>query len=93
MNRLAIDFDETYSADPEFFREIVELAKRHGHAPCIVSCRRNTVENHRIISEVVGGDLFIVLTDLNPKRQYMESLGYPVTWWLDDFPESVKEGR
>lgn len=91
--RIAIDFDETYSADPAFFRELVALARKYQHLPCIVSCRRNTPENHELIEGIVGDDLLIVLTDLKPKRAAMEAVGLPVDWWVDDHPESVKEGR
>jgi Tat protein secretion system quality control protein TatD with DNase activity len=93
--RIAIDFDETYSADPEFFAKFVALARKHNHQPCIVSCRRATVENHELVTSTVGDEIsiLVVFTDLQPKRVVMEELGLPVDIWIDDSPDSVERGR
>jgi hypothetical protein len=91
--RIAIDFDETYTADPACFAEIVAVLRRYQHRPLIVSCRRNTPKNRNVISEIVGDDLLIILTDLKPKRPFCESMGLPVDIWMDDMPECVERGR
>lgn len=88
--RIALDWDDTYTADPELWEYFISGAKKRGHKIVFVTCRRDTEENREIIQHPTE---LVVFTNLAPKRDYMERLNMPVDIWIDDLPECVKEGR
>lgn len=87
---LGLDYDDTYTCDPEFWNMVVSLAKSRGHKVHVVSCRFETMENRREMD--VPGCL-TYLTGMSPKRWFMEQQGIQITNWIDDVPESVTMGR
>lgn len=89
--RIALDWDDTYTADPGFWDAFIDLAKLHGHKVVICSCR--TPEWAAEAPMETPSDTAVFLTSFGPKRPYMEKMGLPVDVWIDDCPESVKEGR
>lgn len=89
--RIALDWDDTYTADPDLWEQFIELAKARGHKVVICSCR--TPEWEERDPMVTPSNTSVFLTSYGPKREYMERMGLPVDVWIDDWPESVKEGR
>lgn len=90
---IAIDYDDTYSADPELWDHFISQAEIRGHDVVCVTCRRDTEENRKeckIPSLVWNAHYF---TNLASKRWHMEQRGLFVDVWIDDKPETVKEGR
>lgn len=83
---IAIDWDNTISADKEFFLELIYQLKDKGYTPFVCSLRAPDKEN---IIEIKGvlekTNIAIYLTDGKPKRKYMKSLGIKVHLWIDDF--------
>jgi hypothetical protein len=93
---IAIDYDDTFTADPAAIAALVNLMKGYGHHVMVVSCRRNTGDNVALIMDSLREHccmMPIYLTGLGAKRPYMEERGVNVHIWIDDKPESVKEGR
>ena len=92
--RIAIDFDGTFTAAPDFWREVIALAKSRGHAVVCVSCRQQTEENFRDIDAAMAPCLVpIYLTGGSPKRWYLEQRGEQVDVWVDDNMATVTQGR
>ena len=93
----AIDYDDTLTAAPEFWSKIVKTGNVHGHKFIVVSCRKNTTENYELIqnnlNELEIGHMPIYLTDLKPKRPFLERRSIFVDIWIDDLPDSVENGR
>lgn len=86
---IAIDYDNTYTADPELFDSFIALAKARKHRVWIVSARRNTPENREIVNVP---DVLTVLTGLAAKQWYMEQCGVRVDIWIDDDPKVITQG-
>jgi hypothetical protein len=94
--RIAIDYDDTFTADPVFWAKFIGKAREFGHLPMIVTCRHNTPETLHHIDEHLeehGCMVPVFMSSLVAKRPYMEDRGINVDIWIDDKPESVKEGR
>lgn len=93
---IAIDYDDTYSADPPLWDRFIEDAKSKGHEVHMVSCRRDTAQA-REECRIPGLRFFEHhFTSMASKRWHMENKCRPpvkVDVWIDDLPESVKEGR
>lgn len=88
--RIALDYDKTYTADPELWDCFITIAKSRGHSVEIVTMRR------REWAEVVPSDLTdrvsrVEYTDRKAKKAHMEALGRPVDIWIDDMPQFILE--
>jgi len=90
---LAIDFDDTFTADPALWSAVIRLAKDGGHRVFCVSCRRETFENRAEMREALPEGVPIFLTSFAPKEYFMGSRGHKVDVWIDDYPLSISEGR
>lgn len=93
---IAIDFDNTFTADQAFWAHVIEHAKKCGHRPIIVTARRNTEENIELINRQL--DLFccqcpVYLTGLRSKIAFMEERGIAVDFWCDDDPKTLVHGH
>lgn len=89
-----LDYDDTFTADPELWRAFIQMAEKKGHKVFIVTCRMNTPENKAEIFEATGIKNRIVMTSMAPKRWYCEqTYGIHIDVWIDDCPESVEHGR
>ena len=83
---IAIDWDNTISADQKFFKNLIKQLQSAGYKPFVCTLRapdRENIEEIRSILEKTN--IAIYLTDGNPKREYMKKLGIDVHLWIDDF--------
>lgn len=87
---IALDYDGTYTADPELWDRFIAAAIRRGHKVIVVTCRRRTDENREDV-KVEGCPVFF--TDLGSKLEYVKKLGCPVDVWIDDDPACVLYGK
>lgn len=90
---VAIDFDDTYTADPELWDQFIDNCMARGHKVVMVTCRRDTADNREECNIPALARFNHYFTGLSPKRWYMEHRGIKVDVWIDDMPETVKEGR
>ncbi len=90
--RIGLDFDETYTLDPMFWDQFIQLAEGCGHVVVVVTCRRNTPENREVLDVALDGRAAI-FTDLGSKVLKMNHLGLPVDVWIDDDPACVIRGK
>ena len=88
---IALDYDDTYTKDPELWDSFVDAARERGHKVWIVTCRRNTEENRLDIGRPAGCVVFY--SNLGPKLDYMKSLFLKVDVWIDDDPNCVLNGK
>ncbi|RTZ66876.1 MAG: hypothetical protein DSZ29_02145 [Aquificaceae bacterium] len=87
---IAIDWDNTISADQDFFKNLIKQFQSAGYKPFVCTLRapdRENIEEIRSILEKTN--IAIYLTDGNPKREYMKELGVNVHLWIDDFYPGV----
>ena len=83
---IAIDWDNTIGADPEFFKKMIVHLQDSGYKPCICSLRQPDKENWKEITDFLElTSIPIYLTDGRPKRRYLKKLGLKVHLWIDDF--------
>lgn len=88
---LAIDFDETYTRDPELWDLLLSRAMARGHRVLCVSARheRQMAEVRDTIGRLIGPDACF-WTGGVPKRRHMaEAADTHVDVWIDDAPESI----
>lgn len=82
---IAIDYDDTWTDDPELFAEFSKLAQSRGHEVICVTARgpEQGLNELRLPIPVYG-------TSGAPKREYMNTRhGMWVDIWIDDMPEII----
>lgn len=83
---VAIDWDNTISADKNFFKKLIKKLQAAGYDPFVCTLRAPNKENIEEICTILDkSNIPIYLTDGRPKRKYMKSLGVNVHLWIDDF--------
>lgn len=95
---IALDFDDTLTADPQMWGAFIGSARDLGHLVYIVTARRGTEDNSRLIDGYLSEHNIEVddvhFTDLASKLWHMGGkLGIHVDIWIDDHPESLVNGR
>jgi hypothetical protein len=93
---IAIDYDNTFTADPAMFANFVEQAKSFGYAVYCVTARRNTEENVDEINAAFSHwccQMPIIFTELASKTEAMKKRGIEVDIWIDDDPHTLVHGH
>ncbi|MEE9325655.1 MAG: hypothetical protein V3U71_00055 [Cocleimonas sp.] len=83
---IAIDWDNTLSADRDFFLYFIQILQKAGFIPFVCTLRAPDKENIDEIKSVLEeAEIAIYLTNGKPKRKFMKKLGIKVHLWIDDF--------
>lgn len=81
--RIALDYDGTYTEDPELWDAFIRVAQSFGHEVMIVTMRYpQEAIRHEVPCE-------IFYTGRLAKRQFMQRLSIEFTVWIDDIPEFI----
>lgn len=81
---IALDFDGTYTADPELWQGFVLAAKQDGHEVTLVTVRYPTVGDGYPDSAAERMGIPVVYTAGRQKRA-----AFDADIWIDDMPESI----
>lgn len=97
MNNLviAIDYDDTFTADPVLWSQFIKDAQRKGHRIYCVTARRDSEENREQLKTHFAHyniKLTTVFCNLKAKLKTMEDRGVRVNIWIDDAPFAIIEG-
>lgn len=82
---IAIDYDETYTEDPEFWDLVIGLAVTRGHS-VICATMRFEHEGQEIIDNLKTKVERIIFTGRKAKVNAVEEAGYYPSVWIDDSP-------
>lgn len=85
---IALDYDETYTVDPDLWLPFVKHAKARGHTVYVVTMRypqETASMDPRLVAEVER----IIATGRQLKRRFCESMGIYIDVWVDDTPEYI----
>lgn len=77
--KIALDYDETYTRDPEFWDQFIDLASDFGHDVTCVTMRRPQ-------NKIEGLQIDVIYTSFKGKILYTQSLGIQFDIWIDDNP-------
>ena len=93
---IAIDFDDTLTADVELWRDFIAKAISRGHRVICVTARRDTDDNRETIDGWMaehGIELTTYYTSLGSKVDHMDRIGLKVDIWIDDDPRKCAFGH
>jgi hypothetical protein len=90
---VAIDYDATWSADPELWEAFGRYARRRGHIVVLITNRIDNGRNRDEIADAVGGFVdHMILAGPMPKERAAAKLGIYPSIWIDDNPDTVTQG-
>ncbi len=80
----AIDYDDTYTADPELFDRLIIEARSRGHTVVIATMR------HEFEPVQLGCTVDrIIYTNRKAKKLHLMRLGIEPNIWIDDRPDFI----
>jgi hypothetical protein len=84
--KIALDYDGTYTLDPEFWDLVIALAHSHKHDIRIVTMRKPEM---KIEINWPPHTLDVIYTSNKQKREYCDEIGWHPAIWIDDSPEFI----
>jgi hypothetical protein len=89
--KIALDWDDTVTRDPEFWGSFIRLSRKSGHEVRIVTFRSTGhTEDIRYTLEILGcEDIKIHTTNGVQKREFTNQIGWLPHVWIDDSPEFI----
>ena len=89
----SLDFDDTFTADPELWTHFINKAQVLGHSVYIVTARDNSESNLREIKNAVGSGVPVIMTGNQQKRSHCIENDIEIDIWIDDYPEAIVGDR
>lgn len=93
---LSIDFDDTYTRDPELWNQFITTAQDRGHTVYCVTARApdqtNREQVYGTIGQLIGKDR-CVFTDSRAKAKVTWEMGIRIDVWIDDTPSNVDNNK
>lgn len=89
---VSLDYDKTYTEDPECWKKVVRSLQSSGHKVFCVTLRSKEIDYHKDFDVLELMGVRNVFCDGRPKRKTTEDLGIKIDVWIDDAPEAVTNG-
>lgn len=86
---VAIDYDGTFTSDPQCWTAVIHCLRAAVHRVICVSARTEADGSRAELRRALPAGIDILLSEFGQKRQFAKSQGWPVDIWIEDHPESV----
>jgi hypothetical protein len=90
---IALDFDETYTLDPDLWNMFCKTCITRGHNVWCVTFRHESegLEVLQSIGKVIGVHN-VIFTGRKAKRRFCEDMSVYIDVWIDDTPDYIISG-
>ena len=89
----ALDYDGTFTEDPEFWLDFIDSLRKRGHSVYMVTLRSKEHDLDAIHEYIEDHyKVPIVWCDGRSKREVTEEKGIKINIWIDDMPEAIGKG-
>lgn len=88
---IGLDYDDTFTADPDLWRQFISDAESRGHKVICVTARRTPPDFSR--EPRLPSSMPIVCAGQQWKKHAAAKAGYPVDIWIDDIPGLIEPTR
>jgi hypothetical protein len=86
---LALDFDDTYTANPELWDSFIILSQMCNTEVVIATYRHEVEDADPALDRIKRLGTRCYFTDGKAKKPFLEALGVNVNIWIDDRPQTV----
>jgi hypothetical protein len=93
MMNIALDFDDTFTRDPDFWLKFVLLCRQSGHQIYCVTARdqNGSQEVYDELGQFIGKENCF-FTNMSAKKSFMWRKGISIDVWIDDNPWYILNG-
>jgi hypothetical protein len=81
---IALDFDMTYTKDPELWNEFIDNAQSRGHEVLCVTMRYEYEGD--LVEQTIGKKCKVIYTGRIAKLNKLNELNIKIDIWIDDNP-------
>ncbi len=78
---IALDYDGTYTRDPDFWNHVIEFARARGHKFYCVTARHS--------HETMNMPCPIIFSERRAKTTAVREAGLTIDIWIDDNPQFI----
>jgi len=86
---IALDWDDTFTADPEGFKAIIRCFQSLGHSVIIVTLRDNQDTDDRMSELRDKYGVEVIFCAGQSKERIIRELGLQINIWIDDNPRYI----
>lgn len=95
---ICLDYDDTYTSDPQLFNIFIEAAHTSGHKVLLTTWRfgfgwemKEVAEDYNLEKFIQSEKISLVFCSRKSKREHLKHLGYNVDdcIWIDDNPFAI----
>lgn len=82
--KISIDYDSTFTEDPDFWREVIRIGRERGHTFFCITGRAHPpgLDEPAIPCEVIT-------SPMDYKNNTARNLGHHIDVWIDDCPAMI----
>lgn len=84
--RFSLDYDDTYTKDPDLWLEFIKLLRSKGHNVLVVTMR---AESDNDMDPRLLETARVIFTDGNQKLPFLQNQGIDIDIWIDDRPDYI----
>ena len=89
---IAIDFDNTITADLDFYLDLIDAYRTHGWQPVVCTLRDDRADNlAEMYQKLHDAHIKLYTTNGRKKRAFLRNQGIRVGLWIDDYFPSISE--
>ncbi|MCW5156378.1 HAD family hydrolase [Burkholderia cenocepacia] len=86
---VALDFDGTFTEDPEAWHVVIDLFLKRGHSVFLVTMRHPNEANRAM--KDLAKKITVIFTSRQAKKKFVEEQGIKINVWIDDNPHWILE--
>lgn len=87
---LGLDYDNTYTVDPEGWNAVIDLLRARGHSwVCVTGRHAPPSPMAADVVESLHSKMPIVFAGMKFKREAAKEAGFDVEVWIDDCPAMI----
>lgn len=83
---VSLDYDGTYTRDPQVWDQIIEVLRLQGHEVYVVTMRYEATQGQEVYEALSGKVDKIIFTERKAKKTFLRNLGILIDVWIDDIP-------
>ena len=92
--KIALDYDNTYTADPVLWNTFIQAAFQQGHQVFIVTARNEQLDKNETLQQLNDAGVRVIYCDGVAKKHIAVMISqhvpdFKIDIWIDDKPESI----
>ena len=90
---ISLDYDDTYTRDPQFWNTVIANAQLRGHNVYLVTARtpEQCEEVYNSVGKILGRENCF-FTSMQGKKKFMWAMKIRIDVWVDDMPDMIVTG-